>query len=86
MPLKFKIVFYNFMIFLIIFDIIYLFVWLMSIEMNPVKGLIVAASAALIMPWARPTHHPSGRKVAIRSLAYIVYKNVSERRKSNNPI
>ncbi|WP_318350005.1 hypothetical protein [Aquipluma nitroreducens] len=86
MPLKFKIVFYNFMIFLIIFDIIYLFVWLMSIEMNPVKGLIVAASAALIMPWARPTHLPSGRKVAIRSLAYIVYKNVSERRKSNNPI
>ncbi|BBE16974.1 hypothetical protein AQPE_1121 [Aquipluma nitroreducens] len=74
------------MIFLIIFDIIYLFVWLMSIEMNPVKGLIVAASAALIMPWARPTHLPSGRKVAIRSLAYIVYKNVSERRKSNNPI
>ena len=86
MPLKFKIVFYNFMIFLIIFDILYLFVWLMSIEMNPVKGLIVAASAALIMPWARPTHLPSGRKVAIRSLAYIVYKNVSERRKSNNSI
>ena len=86
MPLKFKIVFYNFMIFLIIFDILYLFVWLMSIEMNPVKGLIVAVSAALIMPWARPTHLPSGRKVAIRSLAYIVYKNVSERRKSNNPI
>jgi len=86
MPLKFKIVFYNLMIFLIIFDIIYLFVWIMSIEMNPVKGLIVAATAALIMPWARPTQLPSGRKVAIRSLAYIVYKNISDKRKSNNPI
>jgi len=74
------------MIFLIIFDIIYLFVWIMSIEMNPVKGLIVAATAALIMPWARPTQLPSGRKVAIRSLAYIVYKNISDKRKSNNPI
>lgn len=86
MPLKFKIAFYNLMIFLIIFDIIYLLVWIMSIEMNYVKGLIVAAVAALIMPWARPTHLPSGRKVAIRSLAYIVYKNISEKRKSNNPI
>jgi hypothetical protein len=86
MPLKFKIVFYNLMIFMVIFDILYLFVWIMSIEMNAVKGLIVAVTAALIMPWARPTHLPSGRKVAIRSLAYIVYKNVSEKRKSNNPI
>ncbi len=86
MPLKFKIVFYNLMIFMVIFDIIYLFVWIMSIEMNAVKGLIAAATAALIMPWARPTHLPSGRKVAIRSLAYIVYKNISEKRKSKNPI
>ncbi len=74
MPLKFKIPFYNFMIFLVIFDIIYLLVWIFSIEMNPVKGVIVAGVAALIMPWARPTHLPSGRKVAIRSLAYIIYK------------
>lgn len=86
MPLKFKIVFYNFMIFLFIFDIIYLMVWIMSIEMNPVKGIIVAGVAALVMPWARPTQLPSGRKVAIRSLAYIVYKNVSDKRKSNNTI
>jgi hypothetical protein len=86
MPLKIKITFYNLMIFLFIFDIIYLFVWVMSIEMNAVKGLIVAATAALIMPWARPTHLPTGRKVAIRSLVYIVYKNISDKRKSNNPI
>jgi len=86
MALKFKIVFYNFMIFLFIFDIIYLMVWIMSIEMNPVKGIIVAGVAALVMPWARPTQLPSGRKVAIRSLAYIVYKNVSDKRKSNNTI
>ena len=84
MPLKFKIAFYNLMIFLFIFDIIYLIVWIMSIEMNATKGLIVAATAALIMPWARPTNLSTGRKVAIRSLAYIVYKNVSDRRKSKN--
>jgi hypothetical protein len=86
MPLKIKIVFYNLMIFLFIFDIIYLPVWIMSIEMNATKGLIVAATAALIMPWARPTHLPSGRKVAIRSLAYIVYRNISDKRKSKNSI
>jgi hypothetical protein len=86
MPLKIKIVFYNLMIFLFIFDIIYLPVWIMSIEMNATKGLIVAATAALIMPWARPTHLPTGRKVAIRSLAYIVYRNISDKRKSKNSI
>ena len=84
MPLKFKIAFYNLMIFLFIFDIIYIVVWAMSIEMNAEKGLIVAVTAALIMPWARPTHLPAGRKVAIRSLAYIVYRSISDRRKSKN--
>ena len=74
MSLKFKIVFYNLMIFLIIFDIIYLFVWIFSIHMNPLKGLAVAAIAALVMPWARPTNNHKGRKVAIRSLAYVLYK------------
>ncbi len=74
MSLKFKIVFYNVMIFLIIFDILYLFVWILAIRMDPVKGLLVAGIAALIMPWARPTNMSSGRKVAIRSLAYVLYK------------
>jgi NADH:ubiquinone oxidoreductase subunit 3 (subunit A) len=62
------------MIFLIIFDIIYLFVWILAIRMNPLKAIIVAAVAALIMPWARPAHHYTGRKVTIQSLAYIAYK------------
>jgi len=75
MPLKFKIVFYNFMIFLIIFDIIYLIVWIFSIEMNPVKAVIVAGLAALLTPWAKATNLQSGRKVAIRSLAFVLYKN-----------
>lgn len=74
MSLKFKIVFYNLMIFLVIFDIIYLFVWIFSIHMNPLKGLAVAAIAALVMPWARPNKTSSGRKVAIRSLAFVLYK------------
>lgn len=74
MPLKFKIVFYNFMIFLIIFDFIYLLVWILSIEMNPIKAVIVAGIAALLMPWARATNLQNGRKVAIRSFAYDYYK------------
>jgi hypothetical protein len=62
------------MIFLIIFDIIYLFVWIFSIHMNPLKGLAVAAIAALVMPWAKATNNHKGRKVAIRSLAFVLYK------------
>jgi len=82
MSLKFKVVFYNLMIFLVIFDIIYLFVWIFSIVMDPLKALIVAAVAALIMPWARPTNHSSGRKVAIRSLLYILYKKYHKQKES----
>jgi len=74
MPVKFKIVFYNFMIFLILFDILYLIVWMFSIEMNPVKAVIVAGITALIMPWARSTIFQSRRKVVIRSFAVDLYK------------
>lgn len=73
MNLKFKIVFFNFMIFLIIFDIIYLFVWILSIQMNPAKAVIVAGMAAIFTPWARPSHLQSGRKVVIQSYAYLIY-------------
>ena len=83
MPLKFKIVFYNFMIFLILFDIIYLVVWILSIKMDPVKAVIVAGATILLMPWARATHHQTGRKVAIRSLAYVFYINIKSRKKNN---
>jgi len=86
MSLKFKIVFYNFIIFLVLFDIIYLSVWILSIEMNPIKALIVAGSTILLMPWARATHHQTGRKVAIRSLAYDFYINIKSRRKNNHQI
>ena len=74
MPLKFKIKFYNFMIFLIIFDIIYLIVWAFSIQMNPIKAVIVAGLAALFTPWARAIHFESGRKVVIRSYAFVLFK------------
>ncbi|MBL7971345.1 MAG: hypothetical protein JNL03_07475 [Prolixibacteraceae bacterium] len=73
MNLKFKIVFFNFMIFLIIFDIIYLFVWILSIHMNPAKAVIAAGIAAVFTPWARPSNLQSGRKVVIRSYAYLLY-------------
>lgn len=86
MPLKFKIVFYNLMIFMILFDIIYLSVWIFSIEMNPIKAVIVAGITILLMPWARATHYQTGRKVAIRSLAYDFFINIKSRRKNNHQI
>jgi hypothetical protein len=73
MSIKFKIVFYNLMIFMVIFDLIYLFVWILSIEMNPLKAAIVASISALLMPWARVAQIESGRKVVIRSYAYLLY-------------
>lgn len=73
MNLKFKIVFFNLMIFLIIFDIIYLAVWILSIQMNPVKAVIVAGIAALLTPWVKAAEQESGRKVVIRSYAYAWY-------------
>ena len=74
MPLKYKIAFYNFMIFLVIFDLVYLVVWVFSIQMNPVKMIIVAGLTALMTPWAKATKRSVGRKVAIRSLAFDLYK------------
>lgn len=74
MPLKFKIVFYNVMIFLVLFDFLYLFVWLFSIEMNWIKTFVVAAITAVLMPWARKNTTPTKRKVIIRSLGYELYR------------
>lgn len=78
MSLKFRIVFYNVMLFLIIFDIVYFIVWVFLIEMNPLKAIIVAGIAALLMPWARKASPGSKRKVVIRSLAYQKYKKYQE--------
>lgn len=74
MSLKFKIVFFNVIMFLIIFDIIYLIVWIFSVQMNPVKAVIVAGISALLMPWVRTTHLESGRKVFLRSFASVLYR------------
>jgi len=73
MNLKFKIVFYNLMIFLIIFDIIYLLVWIFSIHMNPTKGLIVAGIATALTPWAKATNLQSGRKVFFQIYALTLW-------------
>lgn len=80
MPLKFKIAFYNFMIFLILFDILYLMVWIFSIEMNPIKTVIVAAITSIIMPWARSAVDASPRKVLIRSVAFDLYRKYQNSR------
>ena len=74
MSQKFKIVFYNFMIFLILFDILYLIVWMFTIEMNPVKAVIVAGITAFLMPWARSQNLQTCRRVVIRSYAVDLYK------------
>lgn len=80
MSLKFRILFYNVMLFLIIFDIIYLIVWIFSIEMNPAKAIIVAGISALLMPWARSASPGSKRKVMIRSMAYHWYRKYQDNR------
>ena len=80
MPLKFKIVFYNFMIFLILFDLLYLMVWLFSIEMNPIKTVIVAVVTSVIMPWARSAVFESRRKVIVRSYAFDLFRKYQNRR------
>jgi hypothetical protein len=73
MSLKFKIVFFNLMIFLIIFDIIYLFVWILSIQMNPAKAVIVAGLAVLFTPWIKKAESQSDRKVIIMNFAFAWY-------------
>lgn len=80
MPLKFKIVFYNFMIFLILFDILYLMVWIFSIEMNPIKTVVVAALTSILMPWARSAVFESRRKVIIRSVVVDLYRKYQKSR------
>jgi len=67
MNLKYKILFFNFLIFLAIFDVIYLVVWILSIHMNPVKAVIVAGLAALLTPWVRPINQDSRQKVMVKS-------------------
>ena len=86
MSLKFKIVFYNFMISLVIFDIIYLFVWIFSIEMNLVKAVVVAAFTALLTPWAKTTKNQTGQKVTIKSYAFILYKRHHKKLRKNKNI
>jgi hypothetical protein len=73
MNIKSKMVLFNFIIFLIIFDVIYLTVWIFSIQMNPVKAVIVTGTAALLTPWVRHANHPSGQKVVIRSIMFSLY-------------
>lgn len=74
MSLKFKIAFFNTILFLLIFDMIYLIVWIFSIQMNPVKAILVAGIAALLMPWVRKNDRPSGRKVVIHNFVYSFYR------------
>ncbi len=79
MSLKFKIVFYNLMFFLILFDVLYLIVWIFSIEMNPIKAVLVAGITAMIMPWAKATKLQEGKKVALRSFAIDIYRKYQKK-------
>ena len=73
MKIKTRMMFFNFLIFLIIFDAIYLMVWIFSIQMNPVKAAIVTGISVLLTPWVRQAEKQSGHKVVIRSLAFSLY-------------
>jgi len=73
MSLKFKVIFFNMMVFLIIFDVIYMLVWILSIQMNPVKAFIVAGVAAILTPWVKVSDQDSNRKIVIRSYVFAWY-------------
>jgi hypothetical protein len=50
--------------------------------MNPAKAVIVAGATALLMPWAKATNHENGRKVAIRSLAFDIYRKYKKQKEN----
>lgn len=74
MNLKYKILFYNIFMFLVFFDVLYIIFWVFSIQMNPLKAILVAVITTLLMPWIKASDPDSGRKVAIKIYAAIVYK------------
>ena len=76
MNIRYKLIFYNIVIFLVVFDVIYLIVWVLSIQMTPLKALVAAIFAAFCTPWARRTNGEQGGKVVIRNYAFIVYNKV----------
>jgi hypothetical protein len=63
--------FFNLMIFLILFDIIYLLVWILSIHMNPVKAVIAAGIAGVLTPWVKKADPQSDSKVVVRHFAFV---------------
>ncbi len=85
MSLKFRIAFFNLMAFLAIFDIMYLFTWVLYIQDSFFRALIASGIAVVLTPWARPSGNSSGRKVVIRSFAWKWYKKY-QLRKSNQEI
>ena len=85
MSLKFKIAFYNLMTFLVIFDVMYLFTWVLYIQDGYIRAMIASGITVLLTPWAKPSGYSSGRKVIIRSLVWKWYKKY-QLRKSNQEI
>lgn len=73
MNLKYKILFYNFLMFLVFFDILYIIFWIFSIQMNPLKAILVAVITTLLMPWVKASGPDSGRKVAVKIYAATLY-------------
>jgi len=74
MNLKYKILFYNFLMFLVLFDVLYIIFWAFSIQMNPLKAILVAVITSLLMPWVKASDPDSGRKVAVKIYAAILYQ------------
>lgn len=68
------------MIFLILFDILYLIVWIFSIEMNPVKAVVVAGVTLLVMPWARSISMQTRKKVIIHNYVVDLYRKFQNSR------
>lgn len=69
MNYKLKIFLINLIVFLIIFDIIYLTIWIFSIKMNFFKALMVATIAVLITPWIKPASQSGNNKILVKIYA-----------------
>jgi len=79
MKLKYKIVLFNFLMFLVIFDVLYIIFWSFSIQMNPVKALLVATIAVLFTPWVKASKQQSVKKVTVKIFASELIRKLQKR-------
>ncbi len=79
MKLKYKIILFNFLMFLVIFDVLYIIFWVFSIQMNPIKAILVATITVLFTPWVKASKQQSGKKVTVKIFASELIRKLQKR-------